>query len=326
MPQHVDPTEPVYIASYLVVIVATVAAIAIGRRRPGVAFAWILFVLILFPLLGVHQNGPQIAADRYTYDAAPVLTILLAAGWAMLRRPLSSPSMIAAGGLVFVLGALTWQQSEIWHDSVTMWSKVLTLNPQSSVTLTALGNLEAKAGHTDAAIDYYERSLAVAPDSPEAENNLGTALSHDKRFAEALVHFQRAVRLKTGYYEAENNWGLALAELQGNLDEAIAHYRRALAMNPDYADAHVNWGNALVLRGEFDEAISHYRTALRIRPDDADAYRNWGVALARQTKFGESIEMFRRALALRPDFADAAQLLDRATALQKQRQSGGRPH
>lgn len=325
MPQHVDPTQAVYMVSYCVAIVLTAFAWIVRRRRPGLAIAWLLFVVILFPLLGIHQNGPQIAADRYTYNAAPVLAILAAAGWASLPRPLSAIPAIIASAIILSLGALTWNQSGIWHDSVTMWSHVLSLNENSSVTLTALGNLTAKEGKTDEAIRYYERSLAIDPESPEAENNLGIALSRQRRFAEAVKHYQRAVALKAAYYEAQNNWGLAIAEQGGDLTRAIEHYRIALVIKPNYADAHVNWGNALVQSGDFDGAIGHYRNALRIRPDDADAHRNWGVALARQGKLAEAIEHFRQALALRPDFPEAKELLERATQLQRERGSTGRP-
>jgi tetratricopeptide (TPR) repeat protein len=325
MPQHVDPTQAVYMVSYCVAIVLTAFAWIVRRRRPGLAIAWLLIVVILFPLLGIHQNGPQIAADRYTYNAAPVLAILAAAGWASLPRPLSAIPAIIASGIILSLGALTWNQSGIWHDSMTMWSHVLSLNENSSVALTALGNLTAKEGKTGEAIRYYERSLAIDPESAEAENNLGIALSRKRQFVEAVEHYRRAVALKAAYYEAQNNWGLAIAEQGGDLTRAIEHYRVALAIKPDYADAHVNWGNALVQSGNFDGAIGHYQEALKIRPDDADAHRNWGVALARQGKLAEAIEQFRQALALRPDFAEAKELLERAMQVQRERGSTGRP-
>jgi tetratricopeptide (TPR) repeat protein len=320
LPLHVDPTDAVYVASYCVVVVLTGLAWAIRRRRPGVTVAWVLFVVILFPLLGVHQNGPQIAADRYTYNVAPVLAILVAASWASLSRPLFAVPAIVASAIVLVLGTLTWKQSEIWHDSVTMWSRVLRLNENSSIALTALGNFTEKAGRTDEAIRYYERSLAIDSGSFEAENNLGIALSRKRQFAEAIERYRRAVALKADYYEAQNNWGLAMAEQGGDLNQSIEHYRVALGIKPDYADAHVNWGNALVLLGNFENAIGHYRKALELRPDNADSHRNWGVALARQGKLTEAIEHFRQAIALRPDFAEAKSLLDRAIQLQRERQ------
>jgi Flp pilus assembly protein TadD len=319
LPPSIDPVQGLYVACYALVAALTIGAWLARKRYPGVTAAWVLFVLILLPLLGVHQNGPQITADRYTYNAAPVLAILLAAGWLSLRRPLSSGLVTLAGCCVGALGVLTWRQTLIWRDSSTMWSSVLATNERSSLALTALGNLEAEKGRPDSAAAYFQRSLAVDPDSPEAENNLGIALSHLGRGQEAIPHFERAFQLKPDDYEAHNNLGLAIADLGGDPEVAIGHYRRALEINPKYADAHVNWGNVLVLQGKTPEAIRHYEQATLLDPLSADAERNWGVALARQEKFGEAIVHFQRALALKPGFSDVERLLNQATALQRGR-------
>jgi tetratricopeptide (TPR) repeat protein len=319
MPPDIDPLGGVYLAGYFVAIAGSVVAWRARKKRPGISAAWVLFVLILLPLLGVHQNGPQIAADRYTYNAAPVLAILLAAGWLSLKRPLAALPVAAAVASILVLGGLTWQQNRIWHDSVTMWSAVLRLNDRSSITLTGLGNLETKAGRPDSAAMYFKRSLQVDPDSPEAENNLGIALSQLGQLAEARGHFERALQLKAGYYEAENNLGLAIAGMGGAPETSIDHYRRALSIKPDFPDAHVNWGNALIAQGKLSEAIPHYQQALAIQPEDADAHRNWGVALARQNRLDEAIAHFRRALELRPGWSDVQHLLKHAVDLR----SGG---
>ena len=319
MPPEIDPAAPIYLLCYAVVIALSVAAWRLRKTRPGFTTAWILFVLILFPLLGVHQNGPQIAADRYTYNAAPVAAILVAAGWLAVLERTPAIALSVGAAVVMLLGVLTWKQNLIWRDSRTMWTAVLQRNDRSSIALTALGNLAARDGQNDSAISYYQRSLAIDAASGEAENNLGIALSQAGRMGEARAHFERATRLKPDYYEAENNLGLAIAELGGDPEIAIGHYRSALRFNPGYADAHVNWGNALVMQGRFAEAIPHYVQAVAIRPDNADAHRNWGVALARQDKLDEAIAHFRRATELRPGFTDAERLLGQALALQRGR-------
>jgi tetratricopeptide (TPR) repeat protein len=322
LPEEIRATQGLYLACYAMVIALTIGAWAARKKHPGLTTAWALFVLILFPLLGVHQNGPQVAADRYTYNAAPVLAIFLAGTWLSLRRPMSPALITLAASCVAILGVLTWRQSQIWRDSVTMWSSVLRINERSSVTLTALGNLEAEGGKPDSAAHYYLRSLAIDPYSAEAENNLGIALSHLGQRREAIPHFERAFQIKPDDYEAHNNMGLAIADLGGDPEVAIAHYRKALEINPKYADAHVNWGNALVVQGKIGEAIPHYERAAALDPLSADAERNWGVALARQEKFGEAILHFQRALDLKPGYSDVEMLLRKATELQRGRGGG----
>jgi tetratricopeptide (TPR) repeat protein len=271
------------------------------------------------PLLGIIQNGPQIAADRYTYLAAPALAILAAGAASLLKRPWAIAPAGVAAGILLGLGALTWNQSQIWRDSEVLWSRVLSVDPQSSIGHVALGSLRIKQNRLEEGIDHYERALAIDPDYAEGYNNLGVALARQQRFADATESFRRALAYRPTYDEAHNNWGVAEAQ-QGNYSQAIDHYRQALAINPRYADAHANWGNALARLSRADEAIAHYQEALVIRPDHADAQLNWGVVLAQQGKLSEAVEHFRQALAINPDLAEAREYLERAMQLQ-QRQS-----
>src|SRR5262245_59489873 len=64
---------PVEVASLPVVlsavVVAAITALAVlGRARwPGLGAAWLASVILFAPVIGIVHNGPQLAADRYTY-------------------------------------------------------------------------------------------------------------------------------------------------------------------------------------------------------------------------------------------------------------------
>ena len=240
MRHRISPLHVPYLVSYVAVIGLTVLAWVERRRWTGVSMAWLAFVVIIFPLLGVVQNGPQIAADRYTYQAAPVLAILAGAAFARLPWPLPFAPVGLATGVLVALGALTWNQTHVWHDSETLWSRVLSHDSESSIAHTALASLLFERGNVDEAIEHYERSLALDPSYAEGHNNLGVALARQGKFAEAIAHYQRALALKPEYAEAHTNWGVVIAR-QGDPARAIEHYRQALAVDPENADAHVNW-------------------------------------------------------------------------------------
>jgi Tfp pilus assembly protein PilF len=310
----IPPLRWPFLVSYVAVIGISIAAWMIRKRWIGVSIAWVAFVIIIFPLLGVVQNGPQIAADRYTYQAAPVLALLAGAAFARLQWPLPPGAVALATGVLLTLGVLTWKQSRVWLNSETLWTRVLEHDDESSIAHTALASLMFADGKVDEAIEQYERSLALDPAYAEGHNNLGVALASRERLDEAVLHYQRALELRPAYAEAHSNWGAVIAR-QGDLPRAIEHYQLALAIDADNADAHVNWGNALVRMGRVDEAINHYRDALHVRRDDADAHQNWGVALAQQGKLQEAIVHFQLALAINPGRADAKAFLDKATAM-----------
>lgn len=317
MPQSIHAMEARYLLSYAVVIATAALAWMMRSRRPGVTAALLAFIAIVLPMLGVVQNGPQIAADRYTYHAAPALALL--AGAALLlatRQPLANT---LASALLVTLGALTWRQSRIWHDSDTLWTHALAIDPSSSIALSSRARILLEQNRVDDAYSLGTRAVAIAPRDAEARNALGVALARQGRFVEAVAQYREALALAPKFSdEPHNNWGVVRAQ-QGDLEGAITEYEAALAVNPDNADAQVNWGNALVRMDRPQDAIAHYAAAIAIRPDHADAHLNWGVALARQSRSPEAIEHFRRALAIDPGHAEATQYLEQATRLQQSR-------
>ena len=314
MPDRIDPGAMQFLVSYAVAIALAVLLWVRRKRWPGAVIAGLTFFAIVFPMLGFHQNGPQIAADRYTYHAAPALAILAGAALAILWRRGAQVPVAIAGLLVATMGVLTWRQTEVWHDSTTLWSHVLELDSTSSYGNNNWGNVLMRQGNLAEAGAHYARAVVLAPDYAQAHNNLGIALARQGNLAEAIDQYRRAIALEPGYDEPHNNWGIAVV-LQGDLDGAIDHYAKAIAINPDNADAEVNWGNALLRKGEPVRAIAHYRRALEIRPDEADAHLNWGVALAQWGKMPEAIEQFRQALLLNPDNAEAKRYIERAAKM-----------
>jgi Tfp pilus assembly protein PilF len=323
MPVTVDPLAARFLPAYVAVAVFIAAMLFAFRRKPAVAAALLAFFAITLPMLGIVQNGPQIAADRYTYHAGPALALLVGGAFMALERR-AKITMVATVGMTVVLGllsVLTWRQTGYWKDSEHLWARVLEIEPDSPLGNSAWANLLFKQNRVDEALEYSARSVRAAPQYAEGHNDLGVGLARKGDFDQAVERYRVALSLKPGFDEAENNWGVVLAGL-GQLDSAIAHYRRALASNPDNPDAEVNWGNVLVRAGNTAEAIEHYQRALWIRPDHADAHHNWGVALAREGRFTEAIVQFQAALSIDPTHAESREYLARATELLRERPPG----
>src|SRR5437899_178650 len=69
-----------FILRYGVILAISAIVLALRRRVPGLLAAWVVYVVVLLPVLGIVQSGPQIAADRYTYLAGLGWAILAGAG------------------------------------------------------------------------------------------------------------------------------------------------------------------------------------------------------------------------------------------------------
>ena len=311
MPQRVDVWASRYVVSGVLVVAITVAAWMVRRRMPGLTASWFAFLLVMLPMLGIVQNGPQIVADRYTYHAAPILGLLAGAAWARWHR---TPAWVRLGVpacVLLVLGAATWHQTGYWRDSETLWSRVLSVDSTSSIAQIAMGDLLIAQGRAAEAAEHYGRGVELDPDYAEGHNNLGVALAREGRFADAIAHYKAAVALDSTYADAYNNWGIALSR-EGDQAGAMERYARAIALDPRNADALVNYGNALLRTGRPLDAIERYQTAASVRPRHADTHLNWGVALAQLGRMSEAAEQFRVALELDPENADARTYLARA--------------
>src|SRR2546429_304470 len=239
-----------FLLSYGLVLTITAFVLALRRRVPGLPAAWLAYIVILLPVLGIVQSGPQIAADRYTYLAGLGWAILAGAGLLFCGRasrrsttgtPITWPIAGVAICAVVGLGVLTWNQAQIWHDSERLWTHALATYPQTSMAQNNLGAVLADQGKLAEAIEQHERALKIRPEYAEALNNLGVALENQGKLAEAGDHYRQAVRVKPDYALAHYNWGNALAQ-QGKLPEASEHYHQALQLRPNYAEAHNNLG------------------------------------------------------------------------------------
>jgi tetratricopeptide (TPR) repeat protein len=312
MPAHVDAGAMRFVLAAVFVIALAFTTWFARRRSPAILASALAFLVMVLPMLGVVQNGPLIAADRYTYHSAPALALLSAGLMAvLLARGRMLIATAAAAAVLGTFGIMSARQTTIWHDSASLWSYVAAHDSTSVIAQTALGTIDLQAGRFDAAEARYRRAISLDSSYAEAHDNLGVALSRQGRFAEATEHYRAALALAPSKRETHNNLGVADARL-GRYDEAIAEYSEAVELDPDYADAQTNWGNVLLRLGRLDDAIVHYQAALRAQPANADAQHNWGVALAQAGRLPEAIEHVRAALAANPSHAEARAYLDQA--------------
>ncbi len=150
----------------------------------------------------------------------------------------------------------------------------------------------------------YGPSIALQPDSAEANYTRGSALKDHKRLAEALAAFDRAIALKPDYAEAHNSRGIVLANLY-RLDDAIAGFDRAIALKPDYAEAYNNRGMVLQDLKRVDDALANFDRAIALQPGNASAYNNRGVALHESKRSDDALASHDKAIALKPNYAEA---------------------
>lgn len=305
MPVRLNPLDGRFIVSGAVVLTVTIVFIIARRRWPAALASWACYVILLAPVLGIAQSGPQLVADRYSYLSCLGWAILAGAGvlygWGSRWW-----GWVAVGftGVVVLLGVLTWKQVQVWHDSERLFRYVLTVNPDSKIAHNDLGNVLFYQGHVDEAINHYRRSLEIDPNNRRARFNLAGALSAQGKADEVMETYREALRANPASAVAHADLGDALAA-QGQLDEAIEHFRKAIEIEPGLAIVHHSLGQVLAQKGLLSEAITRYAEALEIEPDSAVVHNNMGLAYFLTGEFRGAIEQYRRAVEIDPGNAVA---------------------
>ena len=174
--------------------------------------------------------------------------------------------------------------------------------PAAQVALAEAIRLH-QAGRLPESVRHYRRSLALAPDQPDALQNLGIALIDLGQPAEALTQLERALALRPIYPIAHLNRGNALWRL-GRMTEALTAYGMALRQKPDFPA--VLEARSLVLAGEgrFAEALADADAAQQLNPQDPYIQNARGNALRALGRLDEAIASYQRAITRAPTYAD----------------------
>ena len=303
-----------HLMAYLPLLVALAALFALWLirrkwKRP-VFFATAYFVISLFPVLGffnVYFFRFSFVSDHFQYLASMGPLALAGAGMTEGMAAIGWKSFLRSaicGVILFGLGVLTWRQSTIYRDVVTLYTSTLKKNPGCWMAHYNLAIALRANGETDRAIAHYRQAVTLRPDYAEAHYNLGRILVEKGELNEAIAHYEKALSVNPADAEAHNNLGNALLRI-GRLDEAIVHYQKALTIQPDYADASCNLASALLSKGDMDGAIDHYLAGLARSPNYPEAQYNVANALLRKGRTDEAIDHYQKALELRPENADA---------------------
>jgi tetratricopeptide (TPR) repeat protein len=217
----------------------------------------------------------------------------------------------------------------------------LRIEPDNVLALTKLGQALWEMRDPDLVDEaelHCRRALALAPQLPDALENLGQVLRLQGRFGEALACYKQASERAP----RDVSIRIAMGELllgSGHFDDALRVFQEAGALDPNDARLHVQLGSLSLAHQRAGDAAAHYRAAVALDATSAEAHHGLGlarheqglldqaeasyreairndptltapwIALARlQAERGdrdESSETARRILALRPNLADA---------------------
>jgi Tfp pilus assembly protein PilF len=200
------------------------------------------------------------------------------------------------------------------------------------------GNVLRQLQQPHAALQAYDRALALKPDAADVHYNRGTLLQQLQQPSAALQSFESALSImptmgtahlrradmllelgqsaaaEAGYHHAAalipNNAmafagrGLALMALN-RPREALASFDTAIALKPDMARVLSNRALAQARLGLLAEARASHDQATQLDPRDAQVQFNRGSFLSGQREWAAALPCYEAAIALNPDYVDA---------------------
>ena len=266
------PVSEVFL-SFALLLLITLFVLMQFRRRRYLLVGWFWYLGTLVPVIGMVQVGAQAMADRYAY--LPLIGVYIIVAW----------------------GAADLLQDKQYRRVV--WGAVVGL-----VTAMLIFMTQIQVGYWKSSITLFDHALLVTENNYQAHNNLGRALTNEKRYPEAVDHYLSAIRIKPGYMPPYLNLGLTLME-QGKLEEAMTCFSEALKVKPGDGEAFFALGNLYLKKGLWNEAIVQYHLALKEKPYDSTLHNNLGLALTRKGEVDQAIQAYRMAIHLVPEHAGA---------------------
>ncbi|HAP02285.1 MAG TPA: hypothetical protein DCQ93_10220 [Bacteroidetes bacterium] len=249
-PDGVSLTPEYYIAPIGLLAAFGILIILLKKNRVivfGLSFYFVSVALVL-QFISV---GSAIAADRYSYLSYIGLVFLL--GWVLNLFFKEGKKLFQfrfaaaalAGIICFTLSYQTYQRTQVWKNSETLWTDVIEKYPHRiEVAYKNRGN-------------YYGREA--------------------NKFNEALADYKVLLAMQTKDSKVYSNLG-NIYGLMKKGDSAIWAYNKALELDANNEDGYMNRGITYSMAGMNDKAVQDFTNYIRLQPNNATGYYYRGIA------------------------------------------------
>lgn len=296
------PTATVLGAAALLLVV-TIAAIALWRTRPYLAVGWFWFLGMLVPMIGIVQVGNQAMADRYMYLPMTGLAIMLAWGASEIVKQRRWLSAGAAAIALLLCAMLTANEAHYWTDSRLLYARTLERTGPNMFTLQTLAASHQQARDYDLAIRYYKDCVDAQPTFPYARRVLARAYQDAGRHEEARQQYAELIRLEPNDHRSWNALGALYAEMQ-YWPAAAEHFQAAAQRKPSELESWINLAVAKRQLGKIDDARRALEQAVKVNPRAAQPWHLLGRLLQENGRSADAIAPLNRAVLIAPALAD----------------------
>ncbi|MDA8168510.1 MAG: tetratricopeptide repeat protein [Nitrospiraceae bacterium] len=285
--------------AYALLLAALLLALFRYRKKRAVSLAALWFFLFLAPVMNIVPVSGSLMAERYLY--VPLAGIAVSIGTAFGRAVEGKRRNPAIGLFVFYACALfflTVQRNPVWRNDESLYTDMIKTEPSAYKGWYNLGNMMYREGRLKEAQMLWEKALAVKPGMYAVHNNLGVLYEKTGDYALAEKHYRIILAVKP-YPEVYQNLGNALSG-EKKFAQAEDAYKRAIGMDRDSLRGYVLLSDFYSRTGRPALALGTMEQAVKNMPASCDAYNILGTVAGKMGRYDEARSAFLRAIALDP--------------------------
>lgn len=278
-----------------------------GNRK--IIFGLLFFISAVIFALQIIPVGDASFADRNIYISCIGTAFLFAEGFKYLIKKIP-PLIITSAfiGIVSLYGILTYGQTKIWKNSITLFSDVIEKYPDSYLGYLNRGIARNHILDYKGAMEDF--NLSLEKNKKYFKTLLNRALLREKMNDPqgALNDYNEILAFSPDYRNALIARG-ALLHKKNKLSEAIVDFSRAIKIFPPNqflnSVALVNRAQSFFSLNKIDSAITDLYAALNIVPDNSEAWYLRGLCYFTMKDFLRAEQEFLHAISLDPKNGNA---------------------
>lgn len=165
------------------------------------------------------------------------LSLALLLGGCAGLQPHANPDQRRAAEVNAELGISYLRQNDLAQAQRAL-ERAIQFDPRLALAHLGMASLRERQGSIDDAIDHYRKAIALEPENPYVQTNLGDLLCRQGEVAEGQALLERASRNPSYAQRHVALLSSGRCDLQtGSVERAERKMREALQIQPQYPDA-----------------------------------------------------------------------------------------
>jgi tetratricopeptide (TPR) repeat protein len=299
------PDQPIPWFVYASVVpsigIALVALLSIKRNKK-ITFGILFFLCCIALVLQLFPVGIAIVAERFTYVANIGLFYLVGLGISSIvaRYPNEKKYVFAAFSVyIIILAAITFNRTDVWQDSETLWTDVIEKYPNDFLAYNNRALYYASVGNNDLAILDYSSAIDHHGAFLQSFYDRGILYLKQGDLLNALSDFDNVLNLQKNNSNGYLNRGL----INMNLDRpenALNDFNRCIELDPANPLAYFNRSIHFSKAGQNANAIKDLSKALEYDPNNFQFTLARAQALMNSGKSQFGISEYEKCISIEP--------------------------